>query len=343
VRSAPTCCAKLAGGRALFPGVLGYERTVIPGVVNACSPATTSSSSACAARPRRASCARSPTSSIPRSRCSPAASSTTTRWRRSRPGPSAARRSRRRRPRRVAAARGALQREARHAGRLDRRPPGRHRSDQGGHAQADLRRPRGHPLRHHPAHQPRHLRHQRAARPGAAHPGRPAQHPRGARPPDPRLPGAHPARSAARLLRQSRGLHQPRHDHHAAQGPHLFADPHPLPSDARARGADHRPGGVGRARRSRSWCPTPCACWSRRSRSPRATATSSTSPPGCPRGWRSRRSSSWSRTSSAGACSPATTRSPASATCRCSLPAITGKVEMVYEGSSRGPKWSCAS
>ena len=84
-------------------------------------------------------------------------------------------------------ARAALQREAGDAGRLDRRPPRRHRSDQGGDPQAHLRRSGGHPLRDHPAHQPRHLRHQRAARPRAAHPGRPVQHPRGARPADPRL------------------------------------------------------------------------------------------------------------------------------------------------------------
>ena len=176
-----------------------------------CSPATTSSCSACAARRRRASCARStdlldeevpvlagcelnddplaPISTCGQRLVAEAGDDAPVEW---------------------LAARAALPREARHARRLDRRPDRRHRPDQGGDAQAHLRRPGGHPLRHHPAHQPRHLRDQRAARPRAAHPGRPAQHPRGARPPDPRLPGAHPARHPDGVLGQPRGLHQPR-------------------------------------------------------------------------------------------------------------------------------------
>jgi hypothetical protein len=36
-----------------------------------------------------------------------------------------------------------------------------------------------------------------------------------------------------------------------AQGPHLVADPHPLPARRRGRPVDHRPGGVDRARRRR--------------------------------------------------------------------------------------------
>ena len=51
---------------------------------------------------------------------------------------------------------------------------GENRSDQGGGGSLPLRRAH-HPLRAGPAHQPRHLRHQRAARPRRAHPGGAAQ------------------------------------------------------------------------------------------------------------------------------------------------------------------------
>ena len=109
--------------------------------------------------------------------------------------------SRRGRPaRRVARARRALPREARDAGRHDRRPHRRRRPREGRDAPQDVRGRGRHPLRHRPAHEPRHLRDQRAARPAAAHPGRPPEHPRGARPPDPRLPAAHPARRPHGLL-----------------------------------------------------------------------------------------------------------------------------------------------
>ena len=91
------------------------------------------------------------------------------------------------------AARPPLRREARHAGHHHRRPDRRGRPDQGGRGPLPLRRADD-PLRPAAAHEPRHLRHQRAARPGRAHPGRPAQHHGGARRPDPRLQGAPAAR-----------------------------------------------------------------------------------------------------------------------------------------------------
>ncbi len=99
-----------------------------------------------------------------------------------------------------------------------------------------------HPLRADPAHQPRHLRDQRAARPRRADPGRPAQHPRGARRPDPRLHDPAAARPVRGRQRQPRGLHQPRPDHHPAQGPPRLADPDALPADARGRDRDRPPG-----------------------------------------------------------------------------------------------------
>ena len=75
-------------------------------------------------------------------------------------------------------------------------------------------------LRPDPAHEPRHLRDQRAARPRRAHPGRPVQRAGRARRPDPRLPDP-PARSTCCSWRQRKpgGLHQPRPDRHAAEGP----------------------------------------------------------------------------------------------------------------------------
>jgi magnesium chelatase subunit I len=45
---------------AIFPGIVGFDDTVVPS-----SPARTSSCSGCAARPRAASCAHSPDYSIP--------------------------------------------------------------------------------------------------------------------------------------------------------------------------------------------------------------------------------------------------------------------------------------
>ena len=83
---------QLRDRRPLFPGIIGYDDTVVPQLVNACCRGTTSSCSACAARPRAACCARSSICSTSRSRSCPAARSTTTRSRRC--APPAARASR---------------------------------------------------------------------------------------------------------------------------------------------------------------------------------------------------------------------------------------------------------
>ena len=102
-----------------------------------------------------------------------------------------------------------------------------------------------------PRDQPRHLRGQRAARPGRADPGGAAERAGGARHPGPRLPAAAAARPAPGRQRQPRGLHQPRPDHHAAQGPLRRRGPHPLPARARRRaGADPQEAGAGRATRA---------------------------------------------------------------------------------------------
>ena len=87
----------------------------------------------------------------------------------------------------LAAPQRAVRREARHPRHQRRRPDRRHRPDQGRRG-PHARRPGDRALRPGAAHQPRHLRHQRAARPGRADPGVAAQRARGARHPGPRLP-----------------------------------------------------------------------------------------------------------------------------------------------------------
>ncbi len=197
------------------------------------SPATTWCSSASAARRSRASSAACRRCSTRRSRRSPAARSTTipfapicTRV------PARARRARATRCRSSGSARdAALRREARHARRLDRRPDRRDRSDQG--RRGPLPRRRGDdPLRPRPAHQPRHLRHQRAARPDREGAGRPLQPDGGEGRPDQRLQDPPAARRRDRRQRQPRGLHQPRPHHHAAEGSLRRPDPHPLSAHA---------------------------------------------------------------------------------------------------------------
>ena len=107
--------------------------------------------------------------------------------------------------------------------------------------QAPVRRI-GHPLRPGAANQPGHFLHQRAARPGRADPGGSVQ-------PDGRAGRAdqglsHP--DAAGRFRgghgQPRGLHQPRSHRHPAEGPLRRADPHPLPTHPGRRDRHHGPG-----------------------------------------------------------------------------------------------------
>ena len=212
--------ARLAADEEVLPTVLGYEETVAagdrerdpcrprPGLPGRARPGE-DAHGAPAGRPARRVAARSSRggeiNDDPFAPVSPAAR--------------AIARARGRRDRhRLAAARPALRREAGHAGRLHRRPDRRGRPDQGGRGSLPVRRA-DHPLRAHPAGQPRHLRHQRAARPDRADPGRPAQRDGGARRPDPWLHGPPAARPVRRGQRQPGGLHQPRPHHHAAQGP----------------------------------------------------------------------------------------------------------------------------
>ena len=265
--------------------------------------ATTSSCSACAARRRAASCARSSTCSTSRSRSCPGCEIHDDPLA---PLCAACRarvaRGRRRPADRLAAARRALRREARDARRHDRRHGRRHRSDQGGAGGPAARRRADDALRPAAARQPRHLRHQRAARPRRQDPGRPVQHPAGRRRPDQGLPGPPAARRAAGLHGEPRGLHGARQDHHAAQGPHRLGDPHALSRDAPARDGDHRAGSVDRARRrpATSTIPALRARGRRGSRVPGARRIArSTSAPASASGCRSRRSSTSSRTPSA--------------------------------------------
>ena len=174
-------------GRPLFPGIVGYEDTVVPAIENAilagqdiiflgergqAKTRMARRSSACWTRGCRSS-RGGELNDDPLAPICPAARAIV-----ERDGDATRHR--------LAPARPPLRREARDARHHHRRPDRRGRPDQGRRGPLPLGRA-DHPLRAHPAHQPRHLRDQRAARPRRADPGRPAQHPRGARRPDPRL------------------------------------------------------------------------------------------------------------------------------------------------------------
>ena len=186
---------KLERGERVFPGIVGYEETVVPQIENAIL------SGQDIDLPRRArpgqDAARALAGRPPR-----------------RGGAGARRLRDQRRPARSRSARPAARRVAEQGDQApiewlprDRRygeklatPDitiadliGEVDPDQGRRGPLPLRRADD-PLRPAAAHQPRHLRHQRAARPRRAHPGRPAQHHGRARRPDPRLQGAPAAR-----------------------------------------------------------------------------------------------------------------------------------------------------
>ena len=145
----------------------------------------------------------------------------------------------------LAAPRREVRREAGHAGHLGRGPDRRRRPDEGRRG-AHPGRPGHHPLRADPALPPGDRGHQRAARPRGADPGGDAQRDGGAGHPDPRVRPPAAPRRAGDGERQPRGLHQPRADHHAAQGPLRGRDPHPLPARGRRRDRGHPAGGAPR-------------------------------------------------------------------------------------------------
>ena len=191
------------------------------------------------------------------------------------------------------------------------------------------------------ARQPRHLRHQRAAGPGRQDPGGPVQHPAGRRRADQGLSGPAAAGRADGLHGQPRGLHGARQDHHAAQGSHRLGDPHALrrePASWRWRSpAQEAWLDRARRRRRRSTCRPGCARSSRRSRSRRAPIGASTSAPASASACRS----ACSRTSRATPSGGRWRRGEAPPVARISdvyaaLPSITGKFELEYEGELRG-------
>ncbi len=81
--------------------------------------------------------------------------------------------------------------------------------------------------------------------------GRIVQRHAGRRRPDQGLSDPPSARRAALLHGEPRGLHGARQDHHAAQGSHRQRDRHALSGDRRAGHGHHAPGGVGQARQPR--------------------------------------------------------------------------------------------
>ena len=172
---------KLRAGETLFPGIIGYDDTVVPQVVNAILSrhnfillglrgqaktrllrALTALLDEAHPGRRRLRDPRRPAGAalrrLPRARARGDGDDLPIAW-----------------LRRDAA----LRREAGHARRDDRRHDRRHRSDQGGARQPAALRRADDALRPGAARQPRHLRDQRAAGPRRQDPGRAVQHPAG--------------------------------------------------------------------------------------------------------------------------------------------------------------------
>ena len=214
----------LAAGEPLFPGIVGYEDTVVPAIVNALlarqnfillglrGQAKSRILRAAGGAARRGDPGarrergerRSVRAHLALRQAAVRSTATTT-------------------PIEWVAARPALRGEARHPRRDvadligDIDPI---RAARGGHL---LSRRAHDPLRADAAREPRDLRHQRAARPRRQGAGRALQHHAGGRRPDQRLPGAAAAGRDDGLQREPRGLHGARQDHHPAQGPHRRA------------------------------------------------------------------------------------------------------------------------
>ena len=102
-----------------------------------------------------------------------------------------------------------------------------------------------------PRTQPRHRRDQRASRPAGADPGVAVQHHGGARRADPRVPDPPAARPPAGGDRQPGRLHAPRPDRVAPEGPVRNPGPYPLSGDPARRDPDHGPRGPSAGRRRR--------------------------------------------------------------------------------------------
>ena len=133
-------------------------------------------------------------------------------------------------------------------------------------------------------------------------------------------------------LGQPGGLHEPRPDHHAAEGPLRRPDPHALPARGRDRDGDRRAGGAAARRRRgrrRARARVHDRDRRRRSRSWPARARTSTSAPACRCASRSPTTRRWSPTPCGGPCGSARTSScPASATSTRWPSSTGGKVEI---------------
>ena len=230
-------------GEQLFPGIVGYDDSVLPqlekrdpgGAGHHPSGRAWPGEVAHHPRPRQSARRGYPHRRGERDQRRPVQSGVPLRHR-------ARGRSGRRHRHRVGGTRPPVRREAGDAGHLNRRPHRRRRPYPHRRGPLPLRRA-GNPLRPDPADQPRHLLDQRAPRPRRAHPGGVVQPHGGARRPDQGLPGAPAARRARRGEREPGRLHEPRPHHHAAQGPLRRPDSHPLPPGARA-GDLHHGGGT---------------------------------------------------------------------------------------------------
>ena len=230
--------ARLARSERILPGIIGYDETVVPEIENAVLAGhhIVFLGESCDPQPHRASRpARARGRGLRDQRQSVRADL---------PGmPPPARRAGRCPADRLDRSRGALRREARHARRVHGGPGGRGRSREG--RRGPLPRRRGDdPLRAHPAYEPRRLRDQRAPRPDRKGPGGALQPDGREGRPDQGLQDPPAPRRRHRGERESRGLHEPRPDHHAAQGSLRRPDPHALPPQHRGRDRHRRAGGA---------------------------------------------------------------------------------------------------
>ena len=143
------------------------------------------------------------------------------------------------------------------------------------------------------------------------------------------------------LHREPRGLHGARQDHHAAQGPHRQRDQHALPGERRAGRGDHAAGGVDRSAAAAPVRVPPTSCaevveriaFEARTRQADRQAVAA-SPSAC----RSRvlENVGLERRAPRAAVAASATSCRASRDVYAALPAITGKIELEYEGELVG-------
>ena len=152
-------------------------------------------------------------------------------------------------------------------------------------------------------------------------------------------PGAPAARRRARVLGESGRLHRARQDRDAAEGSHRLGNQNALSGDSRSRRRDHRTGSLDRPRipAERFSSRNSSNRLSKRSRSRRALTSASINDPASAsacrfRVWKMSISNAERRAIVSGE----TDVVPRIADIYSAMPAITGKIELEYEGELKG-------